>query len=104
MSQDSNDPTSPEVINLILPEGRSVEDYHRLAKAIVGDYTSLSNMESAPAESMPVLNDSTGILTVPTSPTRSVAVVRSRVQSLPEAAGTTIESAPTFRAASKKNR
>ena len=80
-----------ETVNLLLPEGRDPDFYHRLSRQLVGDYVTLSDLQSLPPAQTPLLNDSTWTLSVPTAAGRSMADLERKLESLPDARGTRIE-------------
>jgi hypothetical protein len=84
------------VVNLLLPQGREPEFYHRLSRQLVGEYATLSRLESMAPPGTPLLNDSTWTLSVPTAAGRGVADIERKLQSLPEARGTRIERPTRF--------
>ena len=78
-------------INIELPKGLSEETYHSLSRKLVGEYATLSQLEGALPENAAVLNDSTWTLTIPAGLGHSVSAMKSRLRSIPEAAGAQVE-------------
>ena len=101
MTGDSENKTG-EDFTLILPKGLSRDSYHKLSEKLVGKYVTLSALESAPSETTPILNDSTWTLAVPTASGQSMAAIKSRIQSIPEAKDVEIEIAPKFGVSSRE--
>jgi hypothetical protein len=96
-------------VNLLLPEGLSRDQKHSLARKLVhalganaatpdtdegaapssSDYVTLSELGGSPPDDRPILNDSTWVLTVPTS--RGVDAVQRLIRAIPEAVNVEVE-------------
>ena len=104
-------PTKPLSVNLLLPEGLTPDRYHALAARLVGKlapgakagkgYLALSELEGAPPAHMPILNDSTWTLTLPTPAGADLDAMSASARSLPDGEGVEVEAGPDYRASSR---
>jgi hypothetical protein len=107
-------PAEPRSVNILLPQGLTSARYHALAQQLVArlapqrpgsgsarpraarGYRALSELQGAPPEHMPILNDSTWTLTVPVPADADLQAISALARSLPDGEGITIESAPDY--------
>lgn len=95
------DDDSDGVINLILPAGRTTEFYHSLAERLVGTYATQSALEGSLPENVPILNDSTWVLTVPLSASFGRNEIVQRLGALPDGRDIDIEEPGLYGAAAR---
>ncbi|MER9006357.1 hypothetical protein NKI15_22285 [Mesorhizobium sp. M0862] len=103
-------------ITLLLPPGLTPGRYHALAEGLVGklvndpgianaqeqmgtarSYQVLSELDHAPLEHVPVLNDSTWTLTLPVPADADLKDVSSTAKSLTDGEGVEVETAAAYR-------
>jgi len=109
-------PTKFRSITLLLPPGLTPGRYHALAQGLVSKlaagpgvakaqdqtgmtrpYQVLSELDHAPLEHMPILNDSTWTLTLPVPAEVDLKAVSATAKSLTDGEGVQVEAAADYR-------